>query len=43
MTNTGPPPPPHRPEAADECGPDGWEANHVALAQLAEHRVIHRP
>ncbi|MFF4968800.1 hypothetical protein [Streptomyces sp. NPDC001037] len=31
------------PQAADEHSPDGWEANHVVLAHLAEHRVTWRP
>ncbi|MFI8532968.1 hypothetical protein ACIGMX_22340 [Streptomyces aquilus] len=31
------------PEAADECSPDGWEANHAVLAHLAEHRVGFEP
>ncbi|WP_158761887.1 hypothetical protein [Streptomyces sp. NRRL S-146] len=40
---TRPHPTHRRPEAADEPGPDGWEANHAVLAHLAEHRVAWRP
>ncbi|MGW1746686.1 hypothetical protein ACWCRD_13895 [Streptomyces sp. NPDC002092] len=31
------------PERPMDTAPDGWEANHAVLAQLAEHRVSWQP